>query len=123
MQNNNPDLTLIVRGEMNTEQLLTTIEKQIEDDKIEDITIFDVRGKSNITSYIVIGTGNSTKHISSSSEKLADRIDSAYNEAQNISMEGRNKNAGWILIDLGEIIVHLMTREARAKYNLEEIFS
>jgi len=123
MQNNNPDLTLIVRDEMNTEQLLITIEKQIEDDKIEDITIFDVRGKSNITSYIVIGTGSSTKHISSSSEKLADRIDSAYNEAQNISMEGRNKNAGWILIDLGEIIVHLMTREARAKYNLEEIFS
>lgn len=123
MQPNNPDLTLVIRGEINIEQLLAIIEKQITDDKIEDITIFDVTKKSNIASYIIIGTGSSTKHISSSAEKLADKIDSAYNEPQNISMEGRNKNAEWILIDLGEIIVHLMTKDARIKYNLEEIYS
>lgn len=123
MQNNNPDLTLVVRGEINIEQLLKIVETQIEDDKIEDISLFDLRGKSPITSYVVIGTGTSTKHISSSAEKIADKIESVYNEPQDISMEGRNKSAQWVLIDLGEIIVHLLTKDAREKYHLEEIYS
>jgi ribosome-associated protein len=123
MTNNNPDLTLVIRGEINIEALLKIVQNQIADDKIEEITLFDLRGKSPITSYVVIGTGTSTKHISSSAEKLADKIESTYNEPQYIPMEGRNKNAQWILIDLGEIIVHLFTQEARENYNLEELYS
>ena len=123
MTNNNPDLTLVIRGEINTEELLTIVQNQIADDKIEEITLFDLRGKSPITSYVVIGTGTSTKHISSSAEKLADKIEDTYNEPQDIRMEGINKNAQWILIDLDEIIVHLLTKEARDNYNLEELYS
>lgn len=123
MKINNPDLTLIVRREINTEELLTIVENQIADDKIEEITLFDLRGKSPITSYVVIGTGTSSKHISSSAEKLADKIEDTYNEPQDISMEGRNKNAQWILIDLDEIIVHLLTKDAREQYNLEELYA
>jgi ribosome-associated protein len=123
MKKNNPDITLSAKGEIKTEELLKIVNDQLENDKIEEIKLFDLRGKSQITSYVLIGTGTSTKHISSSAEKLADKVEETYNESQDISMEGRNKNAQWILVDLHEIMVHLLTKEAREIYNLEELFS
>ena len=123
MKKNNPDITLSPKGQIKTEELLVIVKDQLENDKIEEIKLFDLRGKSQITSYVLIGTGTSTKHISSSAEKLADKVEETYNESQDISMEGRNKNAQWILVDLHEIMVHLLTKEAREIYNLEELFS
>ena len=102
-------------------ELLKVLCKQMEDAKVEDITIFDLGDNNQLASYVVIGTGTSSKHISSCSEKLADKIDEVYGEPQDIAIEGSNKNSKWILIDLQDIIVHLFTAEAREMYNLEEI--
>lgn len=107
----------------NIEDLLKVIKNQLEDDKIEPITTFDVRNKSPITSYVIIGTGTSTKHISSSAEKLADKVEEFFGESLNIGMEGKNKTAHWILVDFNEVMVHLFTGEAREQYNLEELLS
>ncbi len=123
MKKNNPDIILSIKGDMNIEKLLQLVDNQLQDDKIEEIIIFDLRGKSPITSYVVLGTGTSTKHISSTAEKLADKVEEFYQEPQNISMEGRNKSAQWILVDLDEVMVHLLTKEARENYKLEELYS
>ncbi len=104
----------------NTEELLKVIQSQLESDKIESISTFDVRNKSSITSYVIICTGTSAKHISASAEKLADKVEEFFGEPLNIGMEGKNKSANWILVDLNDIMVHLFTADARDNYNLEE---
>lgn len=121
MNRNNPDVNFTIKGVKAS--LLEVIKEQLENDKIIDIVSFDLRSKSSFTSYIIIGTGSSTKHISAAAEKLADKVEEVQGEQLEIHMEGKNKNAQWILIDLDEIIVHLFTQEARQNYNLEEIYS
>jgi ribosome-associated protein len=103
------------------EELVKIVCKELEDYKVEDIVIFDLGPSNQLASYIVIGTGTSSKHISSSADKLSDKVDEAYGMPQNIAIEGSNKNSKWILIDLKEVMVHLFTGEAREMYNLEEI--
>ena len=92
----------------------------IADAKAEDVAVIDLKGKSSIGDFMVIATGRSDRHVSA----VADQIQQALKDAgqDRIRMEGQPQ-CDWVLIDTGDIIVHVFQPEIRAFYNLEKMWS
>ncbi len=102
-----------------SETLLAAILSSLSDDKGEDIVQIDLRGKSSIGDYMVVASGRSTRQVSAMSEKLAERLKSEFGIVA--KMEG--KDAGdWVLIDAGDVIVHVFRPEVREFYQLEKMW-
>ncbi|WP_208435279.1 ribosome silencing factor [Bartonella phoceensis] len=98
---------------------LKVILKSLEDTKAEDIVSIDIQGKSSLADYMVIASAHSQRHISAVSDHLLRTWkDSGYSLA---SVEGL-AGGDWVLIDTGDIIVHLFRPEIRLFYNLEKIW-
>ncbi len=115
-----PDTHITIEGDNeDLEDIREIVVDQLSEDKADDIEVFNV--KSDITSYVVIASGRSSKHISSMTDKLVDRIKDECPGVDNVHIEGA-PNAQWILLDMGELMVHLFTYEMRQHYNLEEIY-
>lgn len=93
---------------------------QLDELKIEDIVIADVSKTSSIADFVIIGSGRSGKHIESSMEILKANLKK--NMATNGMVSG-TANDGWIILDLGNIIVHLFIPDVREVYKLEELFN
>lgn len=108
----NPDVTP-------TEQLQQLVQSILEEQKALDIRIIDVSGQNPLTDRFVIATGNSTRHVKSMAGKLVEAAKAA--GAQPLGVEGE-REAQWVLVDLNDIIVHLMLPQARAFYNLEKLW-
>jgi len=99
--------------------LLATILKSLEDDKAEDIVQIDLRGKSEMGDFMVICSGRSSRQVSAISEKLVDRVKQDHGRLS--KLEG--KGAGdWVLIDTGDVIVHVFRPEVREFYQLEKMW-
>lgn len=92
----------------------------LEDDKAEDIVIIDVRGKSSVTDFMVIATGRSQRHVGA----LADHVLRKLKESgvKQVRVEGMAA-CDWVLVDAGDVIVHLFRPEVRAFYNIERIWT
>ncbi len=101
-------------------KLTTIISHALDDLKAIDVNIIDVRGLTNITEYMIIATGTSTRHI----KAIADNVIEKANEHsyKPLGIEGEN-DADWILIDLNDAIVHVMLAETRAYYQLDKLWS
>lgn len=92
----------------------------LEADKAEDLLAIDLNGKSSIADFMILASGRSGRHVSALSEHLAQTIKDKTGTAP--KLEGM-PNADWVLLDLGDIIVHLFRPEVRAFYNLEKIWA
>lgn len=92
----------------------------LEDDKAEDLTVIDLAGKSSLSDIMIIASGRSARHVSAIADHLAKTVKETTGRSPKI--EGL-PNADWVLIDLGDIIVHLFRPEVRAFYNLEKIWA
>jgi ribosome-associated protein len=92
----------------------------LEDGKAEDIVKIDLIGKSSIADAMVVASGRSDRHVGA----VADRILRALKDAGfgRMAIEGR-QSCDWVLIDAGDVIVHLFRPEVRAFYNLEKMWS
>ncbi len=102
-----------------SEMLLAAILSQLSDDKAEEIVEIDLRGKSAIGDYMVICSGRSTRQVAALAEKLVDRLKQEFGRLSRI--EG--KDAGdWVLIDTGDVIVHIFRPEVREFYQLEKMW-
>lgn len=99
--------------------LLSQIQSFLEDHKIFEVTIIDLRGKSTIADTMIIASGRSQKHISVTAELLRDYL--KQKAIKFISIEGL-PSSDWILLDTGDIIVHLFKPETRVLYNLEKMW-
>lgn len=99
--------------------LLALVEKVLEDGKAEDVTVIDLEGKSSIADYMLIATGRSQRQVVA----LADRLATAIKEAGygRPSVEGL-PFGDWVLIDGGNVVVHLFRPEVRDYYNLEKMW-
>lgn len=91
-----------------------------DDMKAENIVTIDVIGKSSVTDYMVICTGNSKRHVSSIADNVA-------TEAKNIGltplgMDGEIEGE-WVVVDMGNVMVHVMQQEHRELYQLEKLWS
>lgn len=102
-----------------SETQLARILSSLDEDKAEDIVQIDLRGKSAIGDYMVICSGRSSRQVTAISEKLADRLKHEIGVLSKI--EG--KDAGdWVLIDTGDVIVHVFRPEVREFYQLEKMW-
>ncbi len=108
-----------VHDQLTTEQLQKLVVSSLEDFKATDILVIDVSGKSPLTERLVIASGNSTRHVKSMSENLIVKAKAAGN--QPLGVEGAGEGE-WVLVDLNDVIVHLMLPQTRAFYNLEKLW-
>ena len=102
-----------------SDELLTAVRASLDDDKaIEPVTI-ELAGKSTIADYMVVASGTSQRQIAAMAEHLGTRLKKVGRETQ---IEGLPR-CDWVLIDAGEVIVHLFRPEVRAFYNLEKMWA
>jgi len=91
----------------------------VDDDKAENIVQIDLRGRSDVADYMVICSGRSSRQVASISEKLADRLKQEMRIS--VRMEGK-ETSDWVLIDAGDVIVHVFRPEVREFYQLEKMW-
>lgn len=108
-----------VRDDLTTDQLQRLVVSSLEDFKAADILVIDVTGRSPLTERLVIASGNSTRHVKSMAENLIVKAKAAGN--QPLGVEGAREGE-WVLVDLNDVIVHLMLPQTRAFYNLEKLW-
>jgi ribosome-associated protein len=102
-----------------SDAVLAAVLKSLDDDKAEDIVQIDLRGKTAIGDHMVICTGRSTRQVASISEKLAQKIKDEFGLSPKI--EGK-ETGDWVLIDTGDVIVHVFRPEVREFYQLEKMW-
>lgn len=102
-----------------SDTLLAAVLKSLDDDKGEDIVQINLRGKSEIGDYMVIASGRSTRQVTAMAEKLADRLKQEFGI---ISKTEGKETGDWVLIDTGDIIVHIFRPEVREFYQLEKMW-
>ncbi len=101
------------------ETLHALIASILDDNKAEDVIALDTRDKSSVTDVMMIASGRSARHVSA----IADYVIKALKEhgAQGVSVEGL-PSCDWVLIDAGDVVLHLFRPEVRAYYNLEKMW-
>ncbi|MBD3766385.1 MAG: ribosome silencing factor [Gammaproteobacteria bacterium] len=105
---------------MQSEALVALVVKELDDNKAKAITQLDVRGLSNVTDFMVVATATSSRH----GKALADKVWEASKEAGNIPVGIEGELVGdWVLLDLGDVVVHIMLEEVRAMYQLEKLWN
>jgi len=102
------------------QQLLELIEQSLDDDKAIDIVSIDLTGKSSIADAMVVASGASVRQVGAMADHLREKLKAA--GIKGISIEGL-ENCDWVLIDSGDVIVHLFRPEVRDFYNLEKLWS
>lgn len=105
---------------MQTEDLLKIVQDVLDERKGLYITTLDVQGKTSITDYMVIVTGTSTRHLKSLCDYVAEKLNES--GVKPLGLEG-DATSDWVLLDLGDVIVHAMTAQTREMYQLEKLWS
>jgi ribosome-associated protein len=101
------------------EAILDLVLHSLDDDKAEEIVQIDLRGRSAFADHMVVCSGRSSRQVAAISEKLLDRL----KEAFRISARIEGKETGdWVLIDAGDVVVHVFRPEVREFYQLEKLW-
>jgi len=106
-------------SEATSETLLATILSSLSDDKAEEVVQIDLRGKTEIGDYMVIASGRSSRQVAAISEKLVERLKAQFGRGARV--EGKD-TGDWVLIDTGDVIVHVFRPEVREFYQLEKMW-
>lgn len=101
------------------DKLLERILSSLDDDKAEDVVTIDLRGKSSIADHMVICSGRSSRQVGAISEKLAERLKAEF--GRSVKIEGK-ETGDWVLIDVGDVVVHVFRPEVREFYQLEKMW-
>ena len=99
---------------------LSLILSRLEDMKAEETVTIDLRGKSAYSDYMIVTTGRVNRHVGAIAENVAKGLKE--NGIKNIHVEGL-PNCDWVLIDSGDVIVHVFRPEVREFYNLERLYT
>lgn len=93
--------------------------QSLDDDQAQEVVSIPLEGKSSVADHMVIASGRSTRQVAAMAQKLAERVKAAGGTAR---IEGLPA-ADWVLIDTGDVVVHLFRPEVRSFYNLERMWS
>jgi ribosome-associated protein len=110
----------VLKARPDADETLTLILSRLDDMKAEETVTIDLRGKSSITDYMVVTTGRVNRHVGAIAENVAKGLKEIGIEAPHI--EGL-ANSDWVLIDSGDVIVHVFRPEVREFYNLEKMWT
>ncbi len=100
--------------------LLDLVLRSLDDDQAQEVVSIPLEGKSSVADYMVIASGRSTRQVAAMAQKLAERIKhGGFGRAR---IEGLPA-ADWVLIDAGDIVVHVFRPEVRSFYNLERMWA
>jgi ribosome-associated protein len=102
------------------DELLAMVLASLDDDQAVDVVSIPLAGKSTMADYMVIGSGRSGRQVASMANKIADRVKTDFKRS--VRMQGL-QTADWVLIDIGDIIVHLFRPEVREFYALEKMWN
>jgi ribosome silencing factor RsfS/YbeB/iojap/nicotinate (nicotinamide) nucleotide adenylyltransferase len=103
-----------------TDDQLALVRRSLDDDKAEDIVVIDLAGKSSFADYMVIASGRSNRQVVAIADHLEERLKQAGHRP--ISVEGK-QGGDWVLVDSGDIVVHIFRPEPRAFYALEKMWA
>lgn len=104
---------------MNEKELMMLAVKAADDKKAEELVVLDMKGISAISDYFIICHGNSDKQVQAIAREVKDQ---ALQNGNNVKrLEGFDE-ARWVLVDLGDVVVHVFHREERGYYNLEKLW-
>lgn len=103
-----------------TDPLLDLVLQQLDDDQAQEVVTIDLEGKSSIADYMVIASGRSTRQVAAIANKLAEKIKQAGHGP--VKVEGLPA-ADWVVLDAGDVVVHLFRPEVRSFYNLERMWA
>lgn len=106
-------------AEERTQAILDTVLEALEDVKAQDVKVIDVQGKTSITDLMVIATGTSTRQVKALADSVI--IKSKEKGYQPLGSEGEG-SMEWMLVDLNDVVVHVMLPETRDFYNLEKLW-
>jgi ribosome-associated protein len=99
--------------------LLAAIEESLDDDQAIDVTSIDLSGKTGIADRMIIASGRSSRHVGAMADHLVTKLKKL--GVKGISVEGQ-KHCDWVLIDAGDVLVHLFRPEVREFYKLEKLW-
>ena len=102
------------------EALLRQVHLAMEDLKAKDMTEIDVRGKTSVCDYMVIASGTSTRHVKSIADEAVRKVKDL--GVMPLGVEGE-REAEWVLVDLGDVVVHVMLPRVREYYALERLWT
>lgn len=104
---------------MQSESLVDLVTQALEDMKGQQIRVLDVRGKTPLTDFMVIASGTSNRHVKALADSVA--IKARESGVQPLGVEGEDGQE-WVLVDLNDVIVHVMLPKVRDFYNLEKLW-
>ncbi len=105
---------------MKSEDVIEMAVEALEDMKGVDLAVIDIVGKSSIADAMIVVTGTSQRHVRSLAESV--RLTAKESNHPPLGVEGAD-SSDWVLVDLGDVIVHVMTEEMRDFYSLEKLWS
>lgn len=105
---------------LQAEALKKTVMEALEALKAQDIAVIDVRGRASFTDMMIFASGTSSRHVNSIAESVLEAVREA--GIAPIGVEGETVGE-WVLIDLGDIVVHVMQPDIRAFYDLEKLWN
>lgn len=100
-------------------ELQDFISASLDSDKAQNIVSIDLKGKTPIADYMLIATGTSSRHVAGMAQKLRDKLSTERKIKAHV--EGL-ETGDWVIVDAGDVIVHLFREEVRAFYNLEKLW-
>lgn len=104
---------------MQTENMKQEITRALEDAKGQDIRTLDVRGVTDFTDYMIIASGTSSRHVQTLADKVREQLRAR--GVRPVGSEGES-TGDWVLIDFGDVVVHVMRPQVRDFYNLEKLW-
>ena len=99
--------------------VLEVVLNSLSDDKAEDVVQIDLRGRTEIGDHMIVCSGRSSRQVASIAQKLADRLKATF--GLSVRSEGRG-TGDWVLLDAGDVIVHVFRPEVREFYQLEKMW-
>lgn len=112
-------MTGATHPELTSEAILASVLESLNDNKAEEIVQIDLRGKTAMGDYMVICSGRSSRQVAALAEKVTEDLKANYGVLS--KMEGK-ETGDWVLIDTGDVIVHVFRPEVREFYQLEKMW-